>query len=88
MLGNEAYVQAMASIKQQIVDQWKDCPIRDVEGQRLLLQLAKLAEKFDATLAGYIQSGRLAQRRIDLDSERNENATARAARSVRRAFAR
>jgi hypothetical protein len=88
VLANEAYVMAMASLKEQIVYQWKECPVRDVEGQRLLLQLAKLAEKFDGILAGYVQSGRLAQHRIDLDNERNESTAARTARTVRRAFSR
>lgn len=88
VLENEAYRMAMASIQAQIVAQWKECPIRDVEGQRLLLQLAKLAEKFEATLAGYIQAGKLAQHRLDLDAERNENAVARAARAVGRTFRR
>ncbi len=88
VLENEAYRKAMDSIQSQIVAQWKECPIRDLEGQRLLLQLAKVAEKFEATLAGYIQAGKLAQHRIDLDAQRNENAAARAARTVGRAFRR
>ena len=72
-INNPAYQSAMTLLKTQIVDQWKDCPVRDIEGQRLLLQLAKLAEKFDGILAGYVQAGKLAQHRIDLDSERNES---------------
>lgn len=73
VLENEAYLKAMASMKAQIVEQWKECPVRDVEGQRLLLQLAKLAEKFDSILAGYVQGSRLAQHRINLNNERDEN---------------
>lgn len=85
VLNNAAYQQAMASLKEQIVAQWKDCPVRDAEGQRLLLQLAKLAEKFDGILAGYIQGGKLAQHRIDLDSVRHESMGARV---MRRTFSR
>ncbi len=85
VLENEAYKLAMAGLKEQIVAQWKECPVRDVEGQRLLLQLAKLAEKFDGLLSGYIQAGKLAQHRIDLDNERNESMGARV---MRRAFTR
>ena len=88
VLNNEAYQKAMTSLKDQIVQEWKACPVRDVEGQRLLLQLAKLAEKFDGMLAGYIQAGRLAQHRIDLDAEHNENMAARAARKMGRTFSR
>lgn len=85
VLENEAYKKAMASMKAQIVEQWKECPVRDVEGQRLLLQLAKLAEKFDSILAGYVQAGRLAQHRINLNDERNENM---AQKIMRRSFSR
>lgn len=85
VLANEAYTNAMASLKTQIVAQWKDCPVRDKEGQLLLLQLAKLADKFEALLAGYVEAGKLAQHKIDLERERNESA---AQRIVRRTFAR
>lgn len=85
VLENEAYKLAMSGLKEQIVAQWKECPVRDVEGQRLLLQLAKLAEKFDGLLSGYIQAGKLAQHRIDLENERNESMGARV---MRRAFTR
>ena len=85
LLGNEAYKDAMESLKAQIVEQWKECPVRDVEGQRLLLQLAKLAEKFDSILTGYVMRGDFAQRRIDLNNERNESMGARV---MRRAFSR
>lgn len=83
VLGNEAYVRAMASLKAQIVEQWKEAPIRDREGQLVLLQLAKIAEKFDGILSGYIQAGKLAQHKIDLESVRNEGPVKRA---VRRTF--
>lgn len=83
VLQNEAYTGAMASLKAQIVAQWKDCPVRDQEGQRLLLQLAKLADKFDGILRGYVEAGRLAQHKIDVSNERNESV---AHRIVRRAF--
>lgn len=85
VLENEAYKQAMGALKEQIVAQWKECPVRDIEGQRLLLQLAKLAEKFDGLLSGYVQAGKLAQHRIDLENERNESMGARV---MRRAFTR
>lgn len=84
-INNEAYMKAMALLKTQIVDQWKDCPVRDIEGQRLLLQLAKLAEKFDGILSGYVQAGKLAQHRIDLNDERNESMGAKV---LRRTFSR
>lgn len=73
VLDNQAYKDAMQSVKDQVVQQWKDCPVRDVEGQRLLLQLAKISEKFEATLAGMIEAGKFAQHKIDLDAMRDES---------------
>ena len=75
VIDNEAYKQAMAGLKSQIVSQWLVCPVRDGEGQLLLLQLAKLAEKFEGILTGMVQSGKLAQHQISLDAERNESKT-------------
>ena len=72
ILDSEVYKDAMQAMKDQIIQQWKDCPIRDHEGQILLLQLAKLSDKFDGILKGYVESGKLAQHRIDINAERNE----------------
>jgi len=73
VLESEVYKEAMSAMKAQIVEQWKAAPIRDVEGQRLLLQLAKLADKFDGILSGLVQGGKLAQHQIDLDGLRDES---------------
>ena len=72
VLDSAAYQVAMAAMRAQIVEQWKACPVRDREGQFLLLQLAKVADKFEGMLSGMVEAGKLAQRRIDLDSLRDE----------------
>jgi len=72
VLDNEAFKAAMTCLKASVMDQWKDCPIRDREGQVLLLQLAKLTDKFESMLVGMIQAGQFAQHKIDLDRERDE----------------
>lgn len=82
VLENEAYKEAMSALKRQVIESWKDCPVRDREGQLLLLQLAKLADKFESTLQGMIENGKLAARKIDLDSVRNESTMHRFARKV------
>lgn len=82
VLGSRAYREAMDSMKAQIIQQWKDCPIRDAEGQILLLQLAKLCEKFDGILSGMVEEGKLASHKIEIDSERNESAARRIMRRV------
>lgn len=83
VLDNAAYQAAMTSLKAQVVQQWKDCPVRDKEGQLLLLQLAKLADKFDGILSGMIEAGKFAEHRIDLDAERDES---KGRRLLRRAW--
>lgn len=82
VLDNPAFNEAMTTLKEEIVRQWKDCPVRDKEGQLLLLQLAKLADKFDGILRGMLESGKLAQHQIDLDSVRNESTLRRMIRKA------
>ena len=36
ILDNATYQEAMKALHAQIIEQWKDCPIRDAEGQLLL----------------------------------------------------
>lgn len=72
VLDNAAFKAAMAGLKSSVQEQWKTCPIRDREGQVLLLQLAKLTDKFESLLVGMVQTGNFAQRRIDFDKVRDE----------------
>ena len=73
VLGNPAYSEAMALLKAAVVEKWRNAPIRDAEGQRLLLQMAKLADDFEAILGGFVQHGKLAQHKIDVDRVRSES---------------
>lgn len=82
VLDNAAYQEAMASLKEAIVQQWKESPVRDKEGQLILLQLAKLADKFDGILRGMVENGKLAQSKIDIDDVRNESSIRRMMRKV------
>ena len=82
VLDNPAYQEAMKQLKSAVISQWKDCPVRDREGQLLLLQLAKLTDKFESILQGMIETGKLAQHRIDLERERNESLAKRFLRKV------
>lgn len=82
VLENAAYQEAMASLKEAIVQQWKESPVRDKEGQLILLQLAKLADKFDGILRGMVENGKLAQSKIDIDDVRNESSIRRMMRKV------
>jgi hypothetical protein len=82
VLDNEAFKEAMGLLKSQVVEQWRNCPVRDKEGQILLLQLAKVADKFEGTLVGMIERGKMAQHKIDLDSMRDEGKARRFFRKV------
>lgn len=82
ILDSEVFKDAMNSLKSQVMEQWKQAPIRDREGQVLLLQLAKLADKFEAILVGLVEQGKFAERKIELDSLRDESTARRFARRV------
>lgn len=73
VLDSEVYKQTMTGLRSEVIEQWKACPIRDKEGQVLLLQLAKLTDKFEGLLVGMVESGKFAQHKIKLDAERNES---------------
>lgn len=79
-LENQAFQGAMALLKADIVRQWSECPVRDKEGQTLLLQLHKLANKFEGLLTGMVETGKLAQ--VNLDAERDESAARKLFRRV------
>lgn len=72
VLSNEAYKAAMQTLRDQITEQWMACPVRDKEGQTLLLQLAKVAAKFEGIFNGMVADGKMAQHKIDLDKIRDE----------------
>jgi hypothetical protein len=82
VLDNPAFKDAMAGLRAEIIETWKACPIRDTEGQRLLLQLAKLCDKFEATLVGRVHGGKLAESKLDVDDLRNDSTTRRLLRKV------
>lgn len=68
LLQNELYVDAVAQVKQAIIDKWQQAPLRDREGHHEL----KLMLKLLGDLTGYIQTtmetGKMAQ--IQLESDR------------------
>ena len=84
VLHNEAFKRAMATLKSAVMTQWKECPVRDREGQVLLLQLAKLTDKFESILTGMVETGKYELRQLELDSVRDEPAARRFMRKVLR----
>lgn len=82
VLDNPAYKAAMAQLRDEVTAQWKACPVRDREGQLLLLQLAKLADKFEGILTGLVEAGHFAERKLIDDELRNESAARKLMRRV------
>lgn len=80
VLENPAYQEAMKAMQQQVVTAWAECSVRDMEGQKLLLQLHKLTKKFEGLLSGMVETGSLAK--LELDAERDESAAQKLFRRV------
>lgn len=80
VLENPAFQEAMQLLREDVIATWKACPVRDKEGALILLQLAKLTDKFEGMLAGLVERGKLAQHHIEIDALRDENALQRAKR--------
>lgn len=60
LLENELLKEALKAIRDEVVDQWANCPARDKEGKETLWQLMKTTQKFENVLIGYIETGKLA----------------------------
>lgn len=82
VLDNPAYKKAMDALRAEVVEAWKKCPVRDKEGQVILLQLAKLTDKFEGVLSGMMEGGKFAARQMELDNLRNESAARKMMRRV------
>lgn len=72
ILESDVFKLAMETLRLRVLEQWKNCPIRDKEGQMLLLQLAKVTDKFESIFIGLVEQGKMAQHKIDLDNARDE----------------
>lgn len=82
ILESEVFKLAIQTLKDSVNEQWKSCPIRDKEGQLLLLQLAKVTDKFEGIFVGLVEQGKMVQHKIDLDNARNEPQVRRFFRKV------
>ena len=82
VLTNPAFNEALRLMREDAYRQWKTCPIRDAEGQLLLLQAARLTDKVESVLRGILEAGKLASAKISIDEERDESAPRRLMRRV------
>ena len=64
VLDNPAFAQAFADIKQELIEQWKQAPARDLTGKEHLWNLHKLTEKLEAALRSTVDTGLLAREQL------------------------
>jgi hypothetical protein len=82
ILESVAYVDAMRMLRETLVEKWKTVSLRDAEGQRLTLQMMKLADTFEGLLSGMVEAGKLARHQVDIDRHRNESAARKIVRRI------
>lgn len=71
VLENPAFNEALRLMREDVIRQWRACPIRDQEGQMLFLQAAKITDKVEATLRGMFEAGKLANAKVNIDDARS-----------------
>lgn len=72
VLDNEAFKLAIERMHTSIIQQWENCPVRDKEGQTLILQMKKVAKLFETNLYDMVRAGKDAQNKIDLSKIREK----------------
>lgn len=75
LLENPAFKEAMARLRAEVTRQWKASSLRDTDGQRLLLQLARVTDDFEGILLGMVEAGKFAQDKLDEQKARKERGT-------------
>lgn len=68
LLQNEMYVDAVAQVKQAIIDKWMQAPLRDKEGHHELKLMLKLLGDLTGYISTAMETGKMAS--IQLEQER------------------
>lgn len=82
VLANPAFNEALRLMQENAVTRWKECPIRDREGQMLLLQAARITDSVVTTLRGMLEAGKLANAKVDIEKARTESKVKRTLRAI------
>lgn len=72
LLKNEVFTEALANLRQAILNKWQECPIRDLEAQHELKLMVKLLADLEANIRAFVQDGKLAQFEIEQQRKRDE----------------
>ena len=65
---NEQFKAAFNQIRAGIIEKWRSCPIRDIEGQHELKLMDKLLNDLEGYFKTVIDSGKMAE--IQLENEK------------------
>ena len=65
LLDSPVVRDALQSIKSEIIEQWSATPARDTEAREWVWRHYKVAEKFEAILRGYVETGKLERIRME-----------------------
>lgn len=67
LLTDDAFVKAYGAVRQAIVDQWEQCPIRDREGAHELKLMLKLHTDLGKHLQKAVDDGKFAAEELKRD---------------------
>lgn len=69
LLDNEIYQESIQTVREAILSQWAESPIRDHEGQHELRLMLKLLNDLTANIKTVADTGKLAQIQIERESK-------------------
>ncbi len=73
LVENPIYIEAMNALRDGIIAQWENCPIRDTEGQHELKLMLKLLNDLQLNISRVIDTGKLAE--IEIERKRKMSVT-------------
>jgi hypothetical protein len=82
VLNNPAFNEALRLMREGAYATFKATSVKDREGLVLVAQAARLTDAVESTLRGILQSGKMAQSRIDLSRASEESRLRRGVRAV------
>lgn len=67
LIENEQFKACFNDIRAGIIEKWRSCPVRDIDGQHELKLMDKLLSEIEAYFKQIIETGKMAE--IQLESE-------------------
>jgi len=61
LLQDELLRTTLDTIKREYTEKWQSCPVRDKEGQLMLLLMVKTVQKFETELEAVLNTGKIAR---------------------------